>query len=378
MQRFDFVPQALTLWLLSLALGACQAVAGIEERKLDPKLAPRVDSVACREYCDLVMDACQDDNAVYATPAQCLGFCAELDEGDPEEPGRGNTIACRVKQAKSAKSEPEGYCRSAGPGGNGECGTDCEAYCQVFPKICPADDEYGNVDECVRACDALTEQDSFNLTDDHEGDTIECRLVHTASATVGPDSHCPHAPVRPHEPWCVGKNDEPPTCKQYCDIEIAACFGDLAQYESEEQCMKVCAALPPGTNPDTAANTMACRRYHSFNAVTLPAQHCAHSGPTGDGHCGDTRKPASGFTTNCESYCILAERACPDEFASELVDADGCMAACVELDEAGPESGYTVDKAKSSKGLDCRVLYTSRAFLDKTACESAVGGGDCK
>ncbi|HYQ14953.1 MAG TPA: hypothetical protein VEQ58_04335, partial [Polyangiaceae bacterium] len=134
----------------------------------------------------------------------------------------------------------------------------------------------------------------------------------------------------------------------------------------------------PGTNPDTAVNTMACRRYHSFNAVTLPDQHCAHSGPTGDGHCGDTRKPASGFTTNCESYCILVERACPDEFGSELGDADACMAACVELDEAAPDSGYTVDKAKKSSGLDCRVLYTSRAFLDKQACESAVGGGDCQ
>lgn len=369
--------EALGLGLLALALGACQAVAGIEDRKLDPKLAPRPDSEQCKSYCNLVLEACTGEDAVYPNVTQCLAVCATLDAGDPEEPS-GNTVACRAAQAENARTEPKGYCRSAGPGGNGQCGSDCDAYCTIFPQICKDQYEYSSTEQCLTACGAITEQDRYNLTDDHEGDTIECRLVHTASAAVDPAMHCAHAPLRPSQPWCVGKDDEPPTCDQYCDIELAACTGDNAQYESHDQCMAVCAALPPGVNPDTAVNTMACRRYHSFNAITGADMHCPHSGPTGDGHCGDTRKPSEGFTTNCESYCDLVAQACPDELASEIGDADACMAACVELDGAAPESHYTVAGALEAGGLACRVLYTTRAFLDKDACASAVGKGDCK
>ncbi len=371
--------QVVTVGLLSISIGACQAVAGIEDRKLDPKLAPRVDSQQCKDYCAVVMDACSGEDAVYATLAQCLGVCAALDPGDEQEPN-GNTVACRAVQAENALAEPKGYCRSAGPGGNGECGTDCEAYCTVFPKVCKDKFEYSTTAECLKACGALTDQDRYLIDDahDHKGDTVECRLVHTASATVDPVAHCAHAPVRPSPPWCIGADDEPPTCQQYCDIELAACTGKNAQYESPEQCLAVCEALPPGANPDTAVNTMACRRYHSFNAITGPAMHCPHSGPTGDGHCGDTRKPADGFTTNCESYCLLVKKACPEEFDSKLGDPDACMAACVELDGAAPDSSYTVAGADTRKGLDCRMVNTARAFLDPDRCPSAVGGGDCE
>jgi len=380
MERRGSLGKVLGLGIFALALGACQAVAGIEDRKLDPKLAPRNDSPQCKQYCEVVMEACKGDDAVYATVAQCLGVCAQLDPGDPEEP-RGNTVACRAEKADDALSEPKGYCRSAGPGGNGECGTDCEAYCQVFPKVCKDKYEYSSTEQCLKACRALTDQPSYNIDDDHDhkGDTIECRLVHMASATVDPVAHCPHAPLKPTGPWCVGPEDEPPTCEQYCDIELAACSGKNAQYESPEQCMAVCKALPAGVNPDTAANTMACRRYHSFNAVTGPDTHCSHSGPTGDGHCGDTRTPADGFTTNCESYCGLVEQACGKEFEAAFGDADGCMAACIELDGAAADSHYSSTGADQRKGLDCRVVHTARAFLDADAnCDAAVGGGDCE
>jgi hypothetical protein len=325
------------------------------------------------------MDACTGKDAVYANRGQCLGVCATLEPGDSEEPADDNSVACRAREANSAEDEPEGYCRSAGPGGNGVCGTDCEAYCQIFPQICPANNEYTTTEQCLRACGALTEQDRYSLDADHGGDTVECRLVHTTSASVDPMMHCAHAPLRPSPQWCVGDPKEPPTCKQYCDIELAACSpGEFAQYESEDQCLAVCDALPPGVNPDTAANTMACRRYHSFNAMTAPAAHCFHSGPTGDGHCGDTRKAADGFTTNCESYCDLVAKACPGEFDAEMGSAEACMEACVQLPEADAESHYTVDSASKSKGLNCRVLYTTRAFMDDKACASALGGDDCE
>jgi hypothetical protein len=213
---------------------------------------------------------------------------------------------------------------------------------------------------------------------DHDGDTIECRLVHTSSATTLPE-HCPHAPIRPIKPYCIGKANGEPTCDDYCNIELAACRGDhLAQYESLEQCKAVCDALLPGTNDDEAGNTVACRRYHSFNATTLPGTHCSHSGPVGDGHCGHDDAKA-GTTGNCEAYCRLVAEACPDEVAaSSIATPDECMSECVGLPEAGFDSKYSLAAAADSHGLSCRVLYTARAFENKAACTSALGGGKCK
>jgi len=91
---------------------------------------------------------------------------------------------------------------------------------------------------------------TYDVVRDHGGDTIECRLVHTSSATVLPKDHCPHAPIRPSQPWCINAADAEPTCDDYCTIELAACTGGLAQYQSTEQCKAVCEALDRGTNDD--------------------------------------------------------------------------------------------------------------------------------
>jgi len=104
----------------------------------------------------------------------------------------------------------------------------------------------------------------------------------------------------------------------------------------------------------------------------------AHSGPAGDGHCGDTSKIDAGHTGNCESYCTLLAAACPAQFAAEMGDAEQCMATCIGIDEADPESKYTIAKAKLSTGLSCRILYSARALADDTACTAAVGGDPCQ
>src|SRR5260221_9322092 len=103
--------------LAAFALGACQAIAGIEDRKLDPQTAAaRSSSKQCKDYCASVMAVCTDEFAVYATEELCLGVCGQLDPGDPIEP-TGNTVACRAKQAEFAAPEPKDHCKAAGPGG---------------------------------------------------------------------------------------------------------------------------------------------------------------------------------------------------------------------------------------------------------------------
>ena len=376
MSRSSLGSKVVGFCLTALALAACQAVAGIEDRKLDPNALAPGNSAQCKAYCTLVMDACKGDNAVYTTEEICLGVCANLDPGDGEDT-TGNTVACRAYQAKLAKDEPD-YCKGAGPGGNDVCGTDCEAYCQLFPNVCPKDYEYQSIDDCEEYCKALPSQADYDVVRDHSGDTIECRLVHVSSATVLPVDHCPHATIRPTKPYCINAADKPPSCDDYCTIELAACQGDLAQYQSPEQCQAVCNALDLGTNDDEGGNTVACRRYHSFNATTLPDTHCSHSGPLGDGHCGHDDAKA-GTTGNCESYCRLVEAACPDEFAaSSIGSAEKCMADCVTLPEAGFDSKYSLTNAAESHGLSCRVLHTVRAFEDKAACASALGDDQCQ
>jgi hypothetical protein len=361
--------------VLALALGACQAVAGIEERTLDPDVTP-ADSKQCKDYCAAVQANCIGDNAVYNTLEGCLGFCRYLKPGASVEP-EPNTVACRAREASFAEREPDDHCKAAGPGGNGTCGTDCDAYCEVFPQVCPDNYAYPSQKACLKACGGLTDQDSFDLVRDHDGDTIECRLVHTVSSTEDPEAHCAHAPIPPSQPWCAGKPSDSPTCPEYCSIVMAACDGDLAQYESPEQCLAVCEALERGANDDQTGNTVGCRRYHAFSATLAPTTHCFHAGPTGDGHCGqDDAK--TGDTSNCESYCRLVEAACPDEFTDALGSASECQKACKDLPEAGADSLYSVGDAENEKGLSCRVIYAARAFEDKTACASALGGELCE
>ena len=86
----------------------------------------------------------------------------------------------------------------------------------------------------------------------------------------------------------------------------------------------------------------------------------------------------AGHTSNCVSYCTLLAKACPTEFDTAMGSAEECLTACAELPEAGAESKYSLDNAEKSTGLNCRVLYTARAFADPTACDSALGNDKCK
>src|SRR5690242_11318948 len=115
------------LSLFPVVLSACQVVAGIEERKLDPNAGS---DKLCNEYCDAVLANCNEQNghAVYGNRDQCMGVCRKLPQGDTQETPNENSVRCRLDYANSAEREPDD-CLYAGPGGNGQCGTDCEAYC---------------------------------------------------------------------------------------------------------------------------------------------------------------------------------------------------------------------------------------------------------
>lgn len=205
--------------LVWLALVICVACGHVEQQKASgeggktsgesSKTSSKGDepsdgaTAACTAYCDAVMAACTGEDAVYTSDSACLSVCALLDAGDPEELSGDNTVACRNFWAQEAEREPAEFCSAAGPGGAGRCGSDCEAYCALYPQVCPDEADAQGTETCIEACGALVDQRDFDVVRDHGGDTVECRLVHVTSAALNATAHCQHAQLAPTQPWCV-------------------------------------------------------------------------------------------------------------------------------------------------------------------------------
>ncbi|WP_438000313.1 hypothetical protein WMF26_11270 [Sorangium sp. So ce185] len=363
-------PPALFGWL------GCHAIAGIEDRTYVPpeeEPDPSPVSEACASYCADVMANCTGENQVYSTLDTCHGVCAALPAGDPLEPV-DNTLACRARQAELAglTDEPAVHCPAAGPGGDGVCGTNCESYCALQAAACSP--ELPTQEECVAKCAGLRNVEGFDAIENHEGDTLQCRLVHVSSATVDPDEHCDHASLMPVEP-CIEPEGTEPSCEDFCRVVMTSCEDDLAVYDSVEQCLAVCGALPPGGTEDRSENTVGCRQYHAYSALLAPDTHCAHAGPGGDGHCG--LDGDSTTTGNCASYCTLLEAACKEAFDEIFVERGACELDCGDVSGAGHDSGYAVASAEGAT-VACRLLYVSRAFEDPTLCAVALGDAPCQ
>ena len=352
---------------LALAVFACQTIAGVEERSLGP----------CGEYCDAVMQVCQGEYTVYSSTETCMGVCELLPPGDSLEPDGSNSVACRLAEVKRASvGEPDVHCPRAGPAAGGSCGAGaCESYCMLYEQACGSDwFTYESMNECIGSCAALRDTGEFDAIHDHDGDTLQCRLVHVSSATVVPEGHCEHARLAPPTAPCADPADEAPDCSDYCRVITAACQDESAQYDDVDQCEAVCELLDLGLNADTSNNTVGCRLYHAYNALVDPWTHCSHAGPTGDGHCGavDDSEQAP-----CDTYCTMVEQACPTEFSASF-GAIGCVESCSDLDESGRDSEYTVlDGEAGGETLACRMLYASRAVNDPSSCAAALGGAPC-
>lgn len=177
----------LRLWALattSVAVFSCSNILGIEERTYTP--AP-----LCDAYCAEVAEACTGDFLLYTSVESCLGTCAELPEGK-EGDAAGNTVQCRRKQAQLAKQTGElaQYCRRAGPGGEGTCGSNCEGFCSVMIPVCgPA--FFESEQACADKCAAVPDHHDYRVPAPYD-DSVQCRLYHVTSATLAIE-HCPHA-----------------------------------------------------------------------------------------------------------------------------------------------------------------------------------------
>jgi hypothetical protein len=388
--------------LASFVAAGCQALAGIEERHYQPLVeagsgreagagregGPTVEvSPACKTYCKHVMDACMGEDQVYTTIEVCDGVCTKLEArglvGHFDEPG-GNTVACRDKQAQNAAfGETKMFCPNAGPGGGDACGPDCESYCMLYADTCA--DVFPPLENCLSACAVLKRSPPFNSVSDYSGDSLDCRLVHVSVATTDHEMHCPHARIAPPTGPCADDSNKPPTCEDYCRMTLGACGvggtdggAEHAQYDSPQECMDVCRALTPGKNNEQSGNTVGCRLYHSYNVLGISVAHCPHTGPTGDGHCAVTATADDRGTDNCDPYCQIVAKACPEEAKAHFGTVkDACHTECAQLSGVGIDSGYSVH-TPDGPTVQCRVLHAARAFEDRKECGAALGEVTCK
>lgn len=158
----------------------------------------------CDTYCKEIMSYCVGGLQQYVDETQCLRVCALLPQGTLGEV-TGNTVACRLKNAADARYasgvERGRYCRWAGPGGDGRCGTNCDGFCALMQNVCTADESplyrFASTEECLTACAALPDGDVPYTTSDEavsDGNSVQCRLFHVNSAAMlDPIEHCEHA-----------------------------------------------------------------------------------------------------------------------------------------------------------------------------------------
>jgi hypothetical protein len=164
----------------------------------------------CERYCEQITRTCKGKYEQYRTFDQCIRVCQRLPPGEPDDEDT-NTVSCRLRQAEFADSEPFVYCKSAGPLGEGKCGSNCVSYCSLMQEACTVESTVGNLEPsyfassqaCLSACTELPEMTgvvhySSSASADPTsfvGNSVFCRTYHVAAALEQdtPDEHCPHA-----------------------------------------------------------------------------------------------------------------------------------------------------------------------------------------
>lgn len=393
--------------LLVVLLWSCDSIVGIETRTYEVSVSP------CLSYCDTVSEHC--GGLLYANEEECLAVCGKLpvgelgeDEGvDADEVAPGNTLACRLAQARLAAvaGEPVPYCANAGPTGGSVCvdETPCDNFCRLALRVCP--EEFNASDKvqldadglsaCKRRCLALSSiaaddpRGGYDRERDARGDTLQCRFHYLSAAALDPEL-CRAASIRPalltegadENKSCLRRSDEDlPACDDYCRVISVACPHDIALYESAGQCRAACEAMEPGQRGDYGPDTLGCRQTHGYNAMYHdPELHCAHAAPGGGGSC-----PQS-TTSGCLGYCTQLFYHCADYATVEFADVGTCERSCAmefrDEEEQLRLSGYNWRAARSSAGLDCRMLHALRAGTASferqgSLCNSALGRGAC-
>jgi hypothetical protein len=152
----------------------------------------------CAEYCGVVQLACAPDHQQYSDMDDCMASCLAFPAGAGTDTA-GDTLGCRLTYARLAAKGGAALaanCAYAGPGGDGECGTNCEGYCDLAMMYCSAAHDaklYDTRAACMADCAGRADDTPLNAgagvrTD--MGNTTACLLYHAQMGSVAPSGHC--------------------------------------------------------------------------------------------------------------------------------------------------------------------------------------------
>jgi len=185
---------------LTLTATACSSILGIEDAELDPLLeggggqGGGEPGNLCEQYCTTITANCTDDAAQYSSEANCNQVCPNLPGFN--DPGTiGDTVGCRLENAQQAGTIGVDECPTAGPGSEGICGDNCDAFCLLLEKACSDVDlfEYNSQADCKADCQTFPDMGPFSATLTTSGNSIQCRLYHVSQAFEDAAFHCQHA-----------------------------------------------------------------------------------------------------------------------------------------------------------------------------------------
>jgi len=155
--------------------------------------------VSCEGYCTEIQKTCGGDSEQYRSTTECVAACKLLDLGT-EADGDVNTVGCRLRRAKVAKSKED--CAAAGPFGGGVCGSRCSSFCKMLGQNCATQGTPipfgGSEANCNEGCGSLRFDASEGESTKQEfngGDTLNCRQFHLILSLSDQAGHCGHAAV---------------------------------------------------------------------------------------------------------------------------------------------------------------------------------------
>jgi hypothetical protein len=165
----------------------------------------------------------------------------------------------------------------------------CETYCDSVIKNCKGKyEQYRTFDQCIAVCKLLP----AGNPGDENVNSVECRIRQARFAESEAFLYCKSA-----GPLGAGKCGS--NCVSYCSLMDGACTKastdgntELSYFESTQECLSACGAMPPDPTGPTQYSSSAtvepstligdnvyCRTYHVTAGIEQESQneHCPHA-----------------------------------------------------------------------------------------------------
>jgi hypothetical protein len=203
-------------------------------------------------------------------------------------PGSSSAGSLAVAGSEVDQADAGADSSSGGSGGQGAQAL-CDRYCAIVLASCTGQlEQYSSLNQCLQVCQRLP----AGLPDDHDQNSVECRLRQAQFAQSEPLVYCKSSGP-------LGQDKCGSNCADYCSLMQVTCTaastaGNLepSYYGDEKACLSACVGLVPGehdavsySSSPTAVpssyvgNNVFCRSYHVAAALdqAAPDEHCPHA-----------------------------------------------------------------------------------------------------